>query len=232
MIITYYQDRVTYLRDDSNERSLDKLEMTRYTLDMNIQSISFIIVLIISIIIHELAHGYAADSMGDPTPRLAGRLTMNPLAHIDWFGSVLLPAFLVISGSPFLVGWAKPVPFNPYNLRNKKWGGALVAIAGPLSNIGLAVIFALVLKFVTVSAFLGGFFTSIVVTNIALAVFNLVPIPPLDGHHILYAILGNRFPELQNFLRKYSMVVLVFFVIYGWKFISPIIWYLSRLLLF
>ena len=199
---------------------------------MQLQSITFIIILIISIIIHELAHGYAADSMGDPTPRLAGRLTLNPLAHIDWFGSVILPALLVFSGSPFLVGWAKPVPFNPHNLRNKKWGGALVAIAGPLSNIALAVIFALILKFAILSAFMTTFMTGIVITNIALAVFNMVPIPPLDGHHILYALIGNRFPEAKVFLKKYSIILLIAFIIYGWKFISPIISYLYQLLLF
>ncbi len=199
---------------------------------MNIESISFIVILIFSVVIHELAHGYAADAQGDPTPRLAGRLTLNPLAHLDWFGSVILPAFLVLSGSPFLVGWAKPVPFSPYNLRNKKWGGALVALAGPLANLSLAIIFSLILKFVPLSAFMGSFVTSIIITNIALAVFNLVPIPPLDGHHILYALLGNHAPQVKAFLRKYSTIILIVFIVYGWKFISPIIMYLYHLLVF
>lgn len=199
---------------------------------MQLESITFIIVLIISIIIHELAHGYAADAMGDPTPRLSGRLTMNPLAHIDWFGSILLPAFLVLSHSPFLVGWAKPVPFNPHNLRNKKWGGALVAIAGPLSNIALAVIFALILKFIPLSLFMLTFAKSIIITNIALAIFNLVPIPPLDGHHILYAVLGKHAIQVKAFLQRYSIIILILFIMYGWKFILPVVSYLYQLLLF
>ena len=199
---------------------------------MQTEKIIFVVILIISVVIHELAHGYAADSMGDPTPRLAGRLTLNPIAHLDIFGSVILPAFLVISGATFVIGWAKPVPFNPYNLRNKKWGGAIVALAGPLANLGLAVIFALILKFVTVSAFMYSFMTGIVITNIALAVFNLVPLPPLDGHHILYALLGNRAPQVKAFLQRYSIIILIIFIMYGWKFISPIISYLYKLLLY
>ena len=199
---------------------------------MNIESVIFIIILVMSVVIHELAHGYAADAQGDPTPRLSGRLTLNPIAHLDLFGSILLPAFLVLSGSPFLIGWAKPVPFNPHNLRNKKWGGALVALAGPFSNLGLAVIFALILKFAPLSLFMTGFVSSIIITNIALAVFNLVPLPPLDGHHILYALLGNHAPQFKAFLQRYSIFILIIFIMYGWKFISPIIIFFYKLLLF
>ncbi len=198
---------------------------------MQAQNIVFIVILLISVIIHELAHGYAADSMGDPTPRLAGRLTLNPLAHLEWFGSLILPALLVISGAPFVIGWAKPVPFNPHYLKNRKWGGALVAFAGPISNIALAVIFALILKFVAVSAFMSSFFVGIVIINIALAIFNLIPIPPLDGHHILYALLPEQFSYVKDFLRKYSLIILIVFIMYGWQFISPIIMRAAEFLL-
>ena len=187
------------------------------------ENIIFVIILILSVVIHELAHGYAADAMGDPTPRLSGRLTLNPIAHLDWIGSVVIPGLLIMTGAPFVIGWAKPVPFNPYYLNNKKWGGALVAFAGPVSNILLAGIFALVLKLAVFSGFITAFFTGIVIVNIALAIFNLVPIPPLDGHHILYALLPERFSYIKDLFRKYSIIILILFIMYGWQFISPII---------
>lgn len=190
---------------------------------MNIQSIIFVVVLIISIILHEIAHGYTADKLGDPTARLQGRLSLNPLVHIDWIGSIILPFFLVISGSPFILGWAKPVPFNPYNMKNPKWGGAFVAAAGPLTNIAIALVAAAALSIFNFSEGVIFFVSSIIITNIALAVFNMLPIPPLDGHHILYAILPNRFYKIKELLRKYSFIILITFVIFGWRFISPII---------
>lgn len=198
---------------------------------MNIQSIIFVVVLIISIILHEIAHGYAADRLGDPTARLAGRLSLNPLVHIDWIGSVILPFFLVISGAPFILGWAKPVPFNPYNMKNPRIGGMIVAIAGPLTNLALAVVGSVALHAGVFG--IGGsyFLTSLIITNVALAIFNLVPIPPLDGHHLLFGIIPARFEHIKQFLRKYSFVILIVFVVYGWKFISPIIMKLSALLI-
>lgn len=198
---------------------------------MDIESIIFIVVLIISVILHEVAHGYMADRLGDPTPRLAGRLSLNPLVHIDWLGSVILPFFLVISGSPFLIGWAKPVPFNPYNLSSKRWGGLLVAVAGPVTNLVLAILGSLALHFAGFG--IGGvyFLQSLIITNIALAIFNLVPIPPLDGHHILFALIPARFNGLKVLLKKYSLIILVTFIIFGWQLIEPIIMYLARLLI-
>lgn len=190
---------------------------------MDISNIIFVVVLIISIILHEIAHGYAADRLGDPTARLQGRLSLNPLVHIDWIGSVILPFFLVISGAPFVLGWAKPVPFNPRNMKNPRIGAMVVAIAGPLTNIALAIIAALSLQLFTFSAPVVFFVHSIIVTNIALAVFNLVPIPPLDGHHLLFGLLPARFYQLKSWLRKYSFIILIVFVMYGWKFISPLI---------
>ncbi|MFT6361557.1 MAG: Zn-dependent protease [Candidatus Paceibacteria bacterium] len=202
-----------------------------YTLTMNIESIIFVVILIISIILHEIAHGFAADKLGDPTARLQGRLSLNPLVHIDWLGSVILPAFLVISGSPFILGWAKPVPFNPYNFKSPRWGGLIVAAAGPITNLLIAGIGSIMLH--TLGLGIGGtmILTSLIITNVALAIFNLVPIPPLDGHHILFALIPNEFDHIKQWLRKYSFIILIVFIVYGWQLISPIIMRLADILL-
>src|SRR3989344_1145312 len=164
----------------------------------NAIQISFqIVVLIFSVVIHEVSHGFAALSLGDRTAEDAGRLTLNPLKHLDPFGSVLLPLFTLFLGG-FVFGWAKPVPYNPYNLKNQKWGPALVGAAGPAANIGLALVFGLLLRFLPgfsesiPSTFLFNFLSvasTITLLNLVLAVFNLVPIPPLDGSKVLFSVL-------------------------------------------
>jgi Zn-dependent protease len=149
-----------------------------------------ILILIISVILHEVSHGYMANYLGDPTARLAGRLTLNPLSHIDPVGSVFLPALLAITGSPILIGYAKPVPYNPYNLPGR-YDEALVAGAGPAVNIALALIFALAIRLFGsgMSEALLSAFATIVFINMLLALFNLLPFPPLDGSKILGVIL-------------------------------------------
>lgn len=154
------------------------------------ETIFFVAVLIFSVVLHEVSHGYMANALGDPTARLQGRLTLNPVSHIDPIGSILLPLLLKISGSPFLIGYAKPVPYNPYNLRGR-YAEALVALAGPAVNIFIAVVFGLAIRFFGASfdaSFLSAF-EIIVITNMVLALFNLIPIPPLDGSKILSGIL-------------------------------------------
>lgn len=150
-----------------------------------------IIVLVFSVILHEVAHGYAARWLGDPTAKLAGRLTLNPLAHIDPIGSVLIPAFLVLSGSGILFGWAKPVPYNPYNLKDQRWGEAIVGAAGVATNIFIAVLFAVIAR-VAIGAEMHEFASLaaiVVLMNLSLGLFNLIPIPPLDGFTVLRGIL-------------------------------------------
>lgn len=150
--------------------------------------IALIIILIMSVVIHEMAHAYAANALGDPTARLQGRLSPNPIVHLDPLMSVILPGLLIISGSPVLFGAAKPVPYNPYNFTNQKWGEAIVAAAGPASNVVLAIIFALLIRFADVLSLSQTAVTlieQVVILNIFLALFNLVPLPPLDGSKIL-----------------------------------------------
>lgn len=153
-----------------------------------------LLVLIFSVILHEVAHGYMANWLGDPTARLAGRLTLNPLKHVDPIGSVVLPFILAITHSPMLIGYAKPVPYNPYNLQGK-YGETLVAGAGPATNILLALIFGLSLRFFSGSIDQGIQEAFLVITyiNMVLALFNLIPIPPLDGSKVLSGILPGPF---------------------------------------
>ena len=181
-----------------------------------------------SVVVHEVAHGFAADSQGDPTARYAGRLSLNPLRHIDMVGSVILPLILLFSGSSFLVGWARPVPYDERNLRNKKWGTVLVAGAGILSNFGLALIFGLAIRF---SGFLGAFATPFVAIasvitflNLLLGFFNLIPVPPLDGSKILFALLPHRTHKFQKMVEYMSLPLLVLFIFYLWPHIlAPLI---------
>lgn len=187
-------------------------------------SILYIAILIFSIVIHELAHGFTADKLGDPTARLQGRLTFNPIAHLDVFGSLLLPFLLIVTGAPFVFGWAKPVPFNPYNLKNPKWGGALIALMGPVSNFVIVALAAIVLHTFELSAAGNLIVQGIMITNIALAVFNLVPIPPLDGHHILFAFLPDSLDWLKERLRAIAWPLVIIFVMVGASWLTPIIY--------
>ncbi len=157
---------------------------------MQIDLIFGLVILVVSVILHEVAHGYMANWLGDPTARLQGRLTLNPLVHIDPMGSIILPALLVFTHSPLLIGYAKPVPYNPYNLKGK-YDEALVAGAGPATNILLALLFSVLIRFGGVAATpeMLSAFSTIVYINMMLALFNLIPIPPLDGSKVLAAIL-------------------------------------------
>ncbi len=185
--------------------------------------IFYFLVIVPSAIIHEYAHGLAADMLGDPTARYAGRLTVNPIPHIDLWGTILMPFTLsILTGGKFLFAYAKPVPYNPYNLKNQKWGPAMVAVAGPAANLLLAIAFAVVIRILPASNFTS-ILSIIVYANIMLMVFNLVPIPPLDGSKVLYALLPDSARNIKFFLDKYGFAILLFFIFFLFPIISPII---------
>ena len=169
---------------------------------MPIDYLFLIAILIFSVILHEISHGYAAELQGDPTARLSGRLTLNPLPHLDLWGSFIIPLLLIMTNAGFVIGWAKPVPYNPHNLRNKKWGEALVAGAGPALNIFIALLFSVLLRVNGTMSFLPASAIEIVVfvvyINLLLAFFNLLPIPPLDGSKLLASILPYRFARFVS----------------------------------
>lgn len=189
-----------------------------------------IVILILSVIIHEVSHGYMADRLGDPTARLQGRLTLNPIKHIDPFGSVILPLMMAIITPGFVFGWAKPVPYNPYNLKNKRSGEFLIAAAGPLSNLVIALIFGCIIRFVqqgVMTPFIE-IASYIVIINLTLAVFNLIPIPPLDGSKLLFSILPQQYGKTRMMLETYAPILIIVVIFFLWKLIYPVIWPIFR----
>ena len=190
-----------------------------------------LLIILFSIIIHEISHGYVAVFLGDPTPRLQGRLTLNPLKHIDPIGSILVPIITSFGGLTF--GWAKPVQFNPYNLKNKRWGELLIALAGPSSNILIALIFSAIVRFGVHNQSLSFSFiilcVYVIMINISLAVFNLIPIPPLDGSKILFGLLPVRFQHIRRIFEQYSFILMLILLIFLWQFITPVIPFLFKI---
>jgi Zn-dependent protease len=167
------------------------------------------VVLLFSIIVHEVAHGYVALLNGDPTARMLGRITLNPVPHIDLVGTILLPLLLLISHAGILFGWAKPVPVNPLNYRHYRWGEFAVSAAGPVSNLVLAMIFSLLLRLDLGNPGLMQLAYFGVSINIFLALFNLIPIPPLDGSHILSILLPRELARLYDYLQPVGFVLIL-----------------------
>ena len=168
-----------------------------------------VVVLLFSVIIHEVAHGYVALRNGDPTARMLGRLTLNPIPHIDPIGTILLPLLLLASGAGILFGWARPVPVNPRNYRNYRRGELTVSAAGPLSNLALAVLFSFLLHLGPVNLGLMKMALWGVQINIFLALFNLIPIPPLDGSHILSIFLSPNLARLYAHLEPVGFILIL-----------------------
>lgn len=202
-----------------------------------IDGIFYVFVLIMSVIIHEFSHGYSAYLLGDDTARLNGRLTLNPLKHLDPFGSVILPLLLILMNTGFVIGWAKPVPYNPANLRKGKIGNFIVAVSGIVANLLIAIIFGLLIRFAPmlgIPAFnpdpllMNPFYkiaSIIVMMNLVLALFNIIPIPPLDGSKILFSFLPAKLRYIESFLEQWGMFLLLFFIIFLWSTIAPVVFY-------
>ena len=187
-------------------------------------------ILIMSVVIHEVSHGYAARYLGDHTAEYEGRLTLNPLNHLDPVGSFMVPILSYTLGG-FIIGWAKHVPYNPHNLRSGRWSEAVVAGAGPLSNIVIAVLFAILLRSGGLTSAASIEIASIIVfINILLAFFNLMPIPPLDGSKLLFALFPEKIYQMRFFFERYGLVLLLFFVFFLWQLIFPLVVGTFRLL--
>jgi Zn-dependent protease len=204
---------------------------------MTIDTVFYIAILIYSIIVHEVAHGQMADFFGDMTARNAGRLTMNPIPHIDMFGSILLPVLSFVSFSGLLIGWAKPVPYNPYNLRNQKWGEPLVAAAGVLANFALAIVFALAAR-ILISQGLSGnpvitLLSMAVLINLSLGFFNLLPLPPFDGLRIITSLFPRFGRRMLAFIDSNGIafsLISLFIAVWLWDYIFPFVRSLAELL--
>ncbi len=186
--------------------------------------IALIVILILSVVIHELAHGYTAYWLGDPTAKLAGRLSFNPIVHLDPLMSVIVPGLLIFTGAPFIIGAAKPVPYNPYNLRDQKYGEMKIAAAGPAVNILIALVFAAIVRSAEALSLSPEFITlatGVIALNLFLAFFNLLPIPPLDGSKILPVLLPHSLRMSYNRLRMIleqnvilAFMVLIFLIVF------------------
>ncbi len=196
-----------------------------------------VVSLILAIAIHEFAHAFAADRLGDPTARAAGRLTLNPFAHIDPIGTVVLPlSLMLLSSGSFAFGWGKPTPFDPYNLQHPRRDAGIISIAGPISNLLLASAVALLIHFLPYS--FGFFLIPLVVTNISIAIFNLIPVGPLDGQKIVFALLPRDLAyEFQVVMNRYGTLILILliFPIFGsspvMAIMEPVIRFFIRILL-
>jgi Zn-dependent protease len=200
---------------------------------MQLEVVFQIAVLIMSVVIHEVSHGYAAYLLGDPTAKYEGRLTLNPLKHLDMVGSVIVPLVSYYLGG-FIFGWAKPVPYNPYNLRPGRWSEAKVALAGPASNLALALIFGLFLRIGLSSGSLSDpiiHITGLVVfINILLAIFNLVPLPPLDGSKLLFALFPEKTQQFRRTFEQYGFLFVLIFIFFFWQLVSPVIAWIFSLI--
>jgi Zn-dependent protease len=183
------------------------------------------VVVILSAVFHEFMHGWMADQLGDPTAKQLGRLTLNPVKHIDPIGTLLLPLFMIFLAGGAFIGYAKPVPYNPYNLTDKKFGSTKVAFAGPAANFIIALLFSIVLRVVHISPFFSATISWVIYINILLALFNLIPVPPLDGSKLVM----DLFPSTRFGLIRLSVFGIFFALIIAFwilPYITPLVYHI------
>jgi Zn-dependent protease len=184
--------------------------------------------LVLGLTLHEFAHAWVGHYLGDTTAKDHGRLTLNPLSHIDPIATLALPLLLILVGSPVVFAAAKPVPFNPWAVRGGKWGAALVGLAGPLTNLVIALFFAAWYRLLPFNEVSSLFFGAIIVVNVGLFVFNMIPFPPLDGSRLLYAVAPAGVREVMDRIERSGFVVLLMVMLLGYQFIAP---YVARITL-
>lgn len=190
-----------------------------------------VVALILALTLHEFAHALAGDWLGDDTARRQGRLSLNPLAHIDPFTTLLLPLVLILIGSPVVFAAAKPVPFNPWAVRYGRFGAALIAAAGPLTNFLIAIVVGLYLRFIPIGVTGYQFLGTIVALNITIGLFNLIPFPPLDGSRLLYAILPLPAREVMDQIERAGIVAVLVLLFLAYPFIAPILEHITSSLI-
>lgn len=202
---------------------------------MDFSSVSFVFaiaVLVVSVVVHEVSHGWTAYVLGDPTAKLAGRLTLNPIKHLDPIGSLIVPLVLSLLPGGIVFGWAKPVPYNPYNLRVKN-GPAYVAFSGPASNFAIAIIFGLLIRSGLALSLLGQqslpILSTIVLINIMLGLFNLIPVPPLDGSTILFSFFPQS-SKVVEFFYRYQLAIILVIILSAGFIINGLLTFVFRLL--
>jgi len=190
---------------------------------------STLLALILGLTLHEFMHAYVGHRLGDTTAKAHGRLTLNPIAHIDPFATLILPLTLLLIGSPIVFAAAKPVPFNPWQLRGGRWGAAAVAVAGPLTNLAIAIAAAIIFRIVPYSVTTATILGAMITTNVALFIFNLIPLPPLDGSRVLYAFVSVHVREVMDRIEQGGLATIGIFVIV--IYFTPIGGVLSSLIL-
>jgi Zn-dependent protease len=192
------------------------------TIPEGLMTITSILAIGIAVIFHEVSHGYVANLLGDPTAKYAGRLSLNPIRHIDLWGTIIIPLLLIISRIGFIFGWAKPVPVNYYNLRYGKWGPVLVALAGPATNFVIVLIAGLLVRLTPQDTAFPYLFLMVALVNAFLMLFNLIPIPPLDGSKVLLVFLERR-PDIISMLERYGTFILLALLLFGSRVLTSFV---------